>query len=123
MMLSVDTANGIATAYDMSSGSNVAVLNRSFTVPTLGSKTITANGTYDATDDNLDGYSRVVVDVPTGSHTTQHLNCADSLSQINAVSTAQATQMYAYVNGILTNMGTGFWYLRNTYQQTQTMYT
>lgn len=33
------------------------------TVP-LGSKSITANGTYVATDDNLDGYSSVAVDVP-----------------------------------------------------------
>ena len=30
----------------------------------LGSKIITANGTYTATDDNLDGYSSVAVDLP-----------------------------------------------------------
>ena len=33
-------------------------------VPTLGSKTITANGTYDPTDDDLDGYDSVTVNVP-----------------------------------------------------------
>lgn len=33
----------------------------------LGTKTITQNGTYTAEDDSLDGYSQVVVDVPTGS--------------------------------------------------------
>lgn len=31
---------------------------------TLGTKTITANDTYDASDDNLDGYSQVTVNVP-----------------------------------------------------------
>ena len=29
----------------------------------LGTKTITSNGTYKATDDNLDGYSEVIADV------------------------------------------------------------
>jgi len=33
--------------------------------PALGSKFITANGTYYASGDNLDGYDTVVVDVPT----------------------------------------------------------
>lgn len=32
--------------------------------PVLDSKTITANGTYTASDDDLDGYSEVLVDVP-----------------------------------------------------------
>lgn len=32
----------------------------------LGTKTITANGTFVATDDNLDGFSSVVVNVPSG---------------------------------------------------------
>lgn len=31
--------------------------------PTLGTKTITANGTYNASDDNLQGYSSVTVDI------------------------------------------------------------
>lgn len=33
---------------------------------TLISKSITANGTYNATDDSADGYSQVTVNVPTG---------------------------------------------------------
>jgi len=33
-------------------------------VPTLGSKTITANGTYNPASDNLDGYDSVAVNVP-----------------------------------------------------------
>ena len=32
--------------------------------PSLGSKYITANGTYEASDDNLDGYDEVTVNVP-----------------------------------------------------------
>ena len=34
--------------------------------PVLISKTITENGTYSAADDNADGYSEVVAEVPTG---------------------------------------------------------
>ena len=33
---------------------------------TLGTKTITANGTYNASSDNLDGYSQVTVNVSGG---------------------------------------------------------
>ena len=32
-----------------------------YIIPNLGTKTITSNGTYNATDDNLDGYSQVEV--------------------------------------------------------------
>ena len=35
-------------------------------IPTLDSKTITTNGTYNASDDNLDGYSSVTVNVSSG---------------------------------------------------------
>lgn len=35
---------------------------------TLGTKSITVNGTYDAEDDNLDGYSSVTVNVGGGTH-------------------------------------------------------
>ena len=35
-------------------------------IPTVGTKSIVANGTYNAVDDSLDGYSAVTVDVPTG---------------------------------------------------------
>lgn len=36
-------------------------------IPTLDSKTITTNGTYNASDDNLDGYSSVTADVSGGT--------------------------------------------------------
>ena len=35
--------------------------------PVLATKTVTVNGTYNAADDNADGYSSVVVNVPTGT--------------------------------------------------------
>lgn len=37
----------------------------------LGTKSITANGTYNAQDDNYDGYSQVTVAVPSGTPTLQ----------------------------------------------------
>ena len=40
-----------------------------YVYPELGTKTITANGTYVATDDNLDGYSEVTVTIPLGTKT------------------------------------------------------
>ena len=51
------------------------------TSATLIEKTITANGTYDAEDDNADGYSSVTVNVPSGSPTIQSLTVAPSTSQ------------------------------------------
>lgn len=35
---------------------------------TLGTKTVTANGTYNASSDNVDGYSQVTVNVPVPSY-------------------------------------------------------
>ena len=69
-------------------------------------------------------YSGIIASISiSGMHTNQHNNGAWDLTQINAVSTSQSTTMYAYVNGTLTSMGTGFWYRRSTYMQTTTVYT
>lgn len=43
---------------------NSVTVNVSGSSPTLITKTITENGTYDAEDDNADGYSSVTVNVP-----------------------------------------------------------
>lgn len=48
---------------------NSVTVNVSGSSPTLITKTITANGTYDASDDNADGYSQVVVNVSGGGAT------------------------------------------------------
>jgi hypothetical protein len=57
-------ANGSYTA-DPNTGFDVVDVN----VPSaaLSSKTITVNGTYNAIDDSLDGYSSIVVNVSGGS--------------------------------------------------------
>ena len=41
---------------------NISILIN--TLPLLGEKNINKNGTYVAKDDKLDGYSKVIVDVP-----------------------------------------------------------
>lgn len=51
---------------------------------TLIEKTITANGTYTATDDSADGYSKVTVNVPSGS--SKNVQVLQSTSRTNASS-------------------------------------
>lgn len=53
------TENG---TYDVTDKANAKV---NIKEKVLGTKTITSNGTYKATDDNLDGYSEVEVNMPT----------------------------------------------------------
>ena len=48
---------------------------------TLIEKTITANGTYNASSDSADGYSSVTVNVPTGTPTIQSLTVNPSTTQ------------------------------------------
>ena len=54
--------------------------------PTLISKTITANGTYSAEDDNADGFSSVVVDVPTGATNIETVLGSNALLELTGVS-------------------------------------
>lgn len=68
------TANGTKTQGTSTSGGYVTqdangyiVLSSTNGVPTLTSKTITANGTYNASSDNATGYSSVTVNVSGGS--------------------------------------------------------
>lgn len=56
---------------------------------TLIEKTITANGTYNASDDSADGYSKVTVDVPTPSSPWKHILTQDVT--VNTTSTQAAT--------------------------------
>ncbi len=48
---------------------------------TLTTKSITSNGTYNASSDSADGYSSVTVNVPTGTPTIQPLTVAPSTTQ------------------------------------------
>lgn len=58
------TDNG---TYDTTTNNEVVVSVSGGSYATLVSKTITENGTYDPADDEADGYSEVVVNVPQGS--------------------------------------------------------
>ena len=65
-----DTTDANATASDIASGktayvNGVKVIGIGGGSATLGTKTITQNGTYNASSDNLDGYSSVTVNTPT----------------------------------------------------------
>ena len=78
--INIDT-NG---TYDVTNKAS-AVVNVSGGGGALGTKTITENGTYDAEDDNLDGYSQVTVNVTSSGSTdyewdfTTGANLVDSI--------------------------------------------
>ena len=63
-------ASNAATAADITSGKlayvNGALVTGSATAPVLTTKSITANGTYNASSDSADGYSSVTVNVSGG---------------------------------------------------------
>lgn len=61
------SANG---TYDVTQYAQAQV-NVSAPAPALVTKNITANGIYNATSDNADGYSSVTVNVPTGSQNSK----------------------------------------------------
>ena len=70
---SVDVLNAIAVKFEGDGDATlnpdaimnvVAVLDNMIPDPTLIDKNITANGTYNASSDEADGYKKVVVDVP-----------------------------------------------------------
>lgn len=88
-----------------------------------GTNKITSNGTYTPSSGNL-GFSTVVVDVDAG-YTTPNYQCASNLTfkAGSAALTTQPTHMYALVQGNYEDMGSGYWYMRNTYMQVKTMYT
>ena len=58
---------------------------------TLITKTITANGTYSAEDDNADGYSGVTVNVPTGGGASSWTKVAETTYQVSTTNTTTAT--------------------------------
>lgn len=62
----------------------------------LGTKAITANGTYDAEDDSLDGYSEVTVNVP--GYTLDNLAMRSSISGDIVLPTATRIAPYTFVN-------------------------
>ena len=66
----IETSDADATAADIANGKkayvNGSLVVGSATAPVLTTKSITANGTYNASSDNADGYSSVTVSVSGG---------------------------------------------------------
>lgn len=58
---------------------------------TLITKTITANGTYSAEDDDADGYSSVTVNVPSGGGSSAWAKIAETSYQVSTTNTSAAT--------------------------------
>ena len=95
------TDNGTYTAPLFVDGYNPVVVNVPSVQPTLITKSITANGTYNASSDNADGYSTVDVDVPntyTASDEGKVVSNGSLVSQ-----TATSTNVNGTINTTLNN--------------------
>lgn len=96
------TENGTYAAPTGVDGYSPVVVN----VPTsanLGTKTITENGTYNASDDSLDGYSSVTVNVSESSGNPD-LDGVISGGSASVVSNITALKNWALYNTTLTNL-------------------
>jgi len=60
---------------------------------TLTTKTITANGTYNASSDGADGYSQVTVNVPTGGGSSMNTQTAQSTTRRNNTALGSITSL------------------------------
>lgn len=79
----IRTKGGTESQLEFPDGFSSAIANLP-SQSTLGTKSITQNGTYDAEDDSLDGYSEVTVNVPD----TEYVGYIDCTSNPGAVITA-----------------------------------
>lgn len=85
------TATQLAFSTNESAGTIALVIERQTTSSaTLITKTITANGTYSASDDSADGYSSVTVNVPSGG-ASSWTKVAETSYQVSTTSTSAAT--------------------------------
>ena len=66
---------------------------------TLITKTITANGTYNASSDSADGYSSVTVNVPTPAAVEKNVQTVQSTSRRNNTSLGSVTSLTCEVAG------------------------
>lgn len=94
---------GVTTKYKPSE--MAGAINSIVGQATLGTKTITANGTYDAEDDSLDGYSEVTVEVtPTG---TKQISITQNGTTTENVADYASAEITVNVSGGSTNVYTG----------------
>ena len=86
-----DSATRLVCATNQSAGSfHVKIERQTTSSATLITKTITANGTYSAEDDDADGYSSVTVNVPS-SAASSWTKVAETSYQVSTTSTTAAT--------------------------------
>lgn len=71
----------------------------------LGPKTIVANGTYRAQDDNLDGYNRVTVNVPSGEPVLQDKSVSITPSESAQSQTVTADSGYDGLDEVTVAVG------------------
>ena len=78
--------------------------------PSLGTKTITANGTYNASSDNLDGYSQVTASVPntySAGDEGKVVSNGALVSQSSATYTQNNTYDTTLINSVTVNVSGG----------------
>lgn len=85
---------------------------------TLGTKTITSNGTYNASSDSYDGYSKVTVNVPVNTLTTKSIQSngvykatSDGYDGYSLVTVSVPTTSYSSSDLHISRTGTGYVYL------------
>ena len=78
--------------------------------PNLGEKTIVANGEYNASSDNLDGYSKVIANVPNTYAASDEGKVVDNgalVSQTSATYTANDTYDTTLIDSVTVNVSGG----------------
>ena len=78
--------------------------------PVLVSKSISANGTYDPSDDNADGYSSVTVNVPnsyTAADEGKVVSNGELVSQTSSTVTQNGTVDTTLINSLVVNVSAG----------------
>lgn len=133
--VSVNVPNGISiTEVANTTGTTAVIVGTEVSgdsSATLTTKTITVNGTYNASSDDADGYSQVVVNVPTSGGSTPsatqhtiHLEFADETttdilmyyedSFVSSTITSTVPDKYGQKSIVLASLDGTSWYVRPT---------
>ena len=92
--------------------------------PSVGTKSITANGTYNASDEGWAGYSQVTVNVPSGNTANIQVECINLDNETVTITSFDESETYTKtVSGasdtiIFNNLAySGVWYITNSANQ------